>query len=156
MIDAAKDCGANAVKFQSIKAEKLVSPKTFTNHIDGFGLESVKTVGDFWKKVSISKDFHIEISNYCKNIGIEFMSTPFDFESVDILIELDVKRFKIASGDITHYPLLEYVAKTHKPVILSTGASTLDEISDSVKHLNNAGCSDLTLLHCVSLFCLPV
>ena len=65
MVNAAMQSGASAVKFQSIKAEKLVSPKTFTNHIDGFGLESVKTVGDFWKKVSISKDFHIEISNCC-------------------------------------------------------------------------------------------
>jgi sialic acid synthase SpsE len=155
MIDAAKDCGANAVKFQSIKAEKLVSPKTFTNHIDGFGLESVKTVGDFWKKVSISKDFHIEISNCCKNLGIEFISTPFDFESVDILYKLGVKRYKIASGDLTHYPLLEYVAIKKKPVILSTGASTVDEIGNAVKHLNNAGCDELTLLHCVSLYPTP-
>ena len=155
MIDAAKDCGANAVKFQSIKAEKLISPKTFTNFIDGFGLEGVKTVGDFWKKVSISKDFHIEISNCCKNLGIEFISTPFDFESVDILDKLGVKRYKIASGDLTHYPLLEYVAIKKKPVILSTGASTVDEIGDAVKHLNNAGCNELTLLHCVSLYPTP-
>ncbi len=155
MIDAAKDCGANAVKFQSIKAEKLVSPKTFNNHIDGFGLENVKTVGDFWKKVSISKDFHIEISNCCKNLGIEFISTPFDFESVDILDKLGVKRYKIASGDITHYPLLEYIAVKKKPVLLSTGASTVDEIGNAVKHLNNAGCDELTLLHCVSLYPTP-
>ena len=155
MVAAAKDCGANAVKFQSIKAEKLVSPRIFSDSIDGFGMKGVKTVGDFWKKVSIDKNFHVDISNYCAEVGIEFISTPFDFKSVDILDELGVKRYKIASGDLTHYPLLEFVAIKHKPVILSTGASTIEEISDAVQHLNNAGCNELTLLHCVSLYPTP-
>ena len=155
MVNSAKDCGADAVKFQSISAEKLVSPKTFSDSIDGFGMEDVKTVGDFWRKVSVDKDFHIELIDYCKNVGIEFISTPFDFESVDILDQLGVKRFKIASGDITHYPLLEYIAKKEKPIILSTGASTVEEIGDAVKYLYNAGCNELTLLHCVSLYPTP-
>lgn len=152
MVRAAKKSGASAVKFQSIKADKLVSPKTFSDSIDGFGMEGVKTVGDFWQKVSIDKIFHVDISNYCKEVDIEFMSTPFNFESVDIQDKLGVKRFKIASGDITHYPLLEYVASKKKPIILSTGASTMEEIHNAVDFIKNAGCDNLTLLHCVSLY----
>ena len=89
-------------------------------------MENVKTVGDFWKKVSISKDFHVKISNYCKNVGIEFISTPFDFESVDILDELGVKRYKIASRtcllkDPFSLETLKAKSDTKKPVIISMG-----------------------------------
>ncbi len=155
MIKAAKASGADAVKFQSIKADKLVSPNIFFDPIDGFGLDGVQTIGEFWEKVSIDKEFHLEISDYSEKLGIEFISTPFDFDSVDLLEKINVKRYKIASGDLTYYPLLEYIAQTQKPVILSTGASTLDEIGKSIKQLKKSGCEDLTLLHCISLYPTP-
>jgi N,N'-diacetyllegionaminate synthase len=155
MIKAAKASGADAVKFQSIKANKLVSPNIFSDLIDGYGLDGVKTVGDFWEKVSINKDFHIEISEYSQKLEIEFISTPFDFDSVDLLEEINIKKYKIASGDLTHYPLLEYISKKKKPVILSTGASTLEEIRNSIEQLKISGCEDLTLLHCISLYPTP-
>lgn len=155
MIDAAKNCGANAVKFQSIKASKLVSTKTFNTKIDGFGFKDVHNIGEFWNKVSIDYQFHIDIKNYCDNRGIEFVSTPFDFESVDILEKLGVKRYKIASGDLTHYPLLEYIARKNKPIILSTGMSSIGEIENAVEFIKSNGNEHITLLHCLSLYPTP-
>ena len=152
MIKAAKESGANAVKFQSIKANRLVSPNIFSDSIDGFGLDGVKTVGEFWEKVSINKEFHMEISQYSEELKIEFISTPFDFDSVDLLEEINIKKYKIASGDLTHHPLLEYISKKQKPIILSTGGSSLEEIGTSIQIIKDLGCNDLTLLHCVSLY----
>ena len=152
MIDAAAQSGANAVKFQSLKANKLLSETEFSNKISGFGLDGIKTLGDFWKKVSIDERFHIDVKNYCDKVGIEFFSTPFDLTSVDLLESLNVSKYKIASGDLTHYPLLEKVAKTGKEIILSTGGSYLDEIDASFNYLKNCGASKIHLLHCVSLY----
>ena len=106
----------------------------------------------FWKKVSIDERFHIDVKNYCDKVGIEFFSTPFDLTSVDLLESLNVSKYKIASGDLTHYPLLEKVAKTGKEIILSTGGSYLDEIDASFNYLKNCGASKIHLLHCVSLY----
>mgnify|MGYP006278190493 CR=1 FL=1 len=156
MVKAANQAGADAVKFQSINAEKLVSPDTFSENIDGFGFSDVENVGDFWEKVSIDRDFHREINNYCNELGIEFMSTPFDFESVDLLEELGVERYKIASGDLTNYPLIEKIIKQNKPIILSTGGSTIEEIKETVGFIKSGSyAKDLTLLHCVSLYPTP-
>jgi len=153
MIEAAKNSGASAVKFQSITANKLVSESEFKTEIKGgFGLEKVKTVGDFWKKVSIDRNFHFEVKKYCDLIGIEFFSTPFDLDSIDLLETLGVKRYKIASGDITHYPLLKKVAQTGKEIILSTGASYIEEIEDAFNYLKHCGGADISLLHCISLY----
>ena len=156
MVQAAKEAGADAVKFQSIKAEELVSADTFQTPIDGFGFSDVDNVGDFWEKVSIGRDFQHKIKKFCDNLGVEFMSTPFDFASVDLLDELGVQRYKIASGDLTNYPLIEKILTKHKPLILSTGGSTIQEIKDTVQFINNNSKNpDLTLLHCVSLYPTP-
>jgi len=155
MIDSAKESGANAVKFQSIKADKLISKNSFENKVDGFGFTDVNNIGDFWKKVSIDYEFHINIKEYCDKKEIEFISTPFDFDSADILEKLGVKRYKIASGDLTHYPLLQYVAKKNKPIILSTGMSTIGEIENAVEFIKYNGNNQITLLHCLSLYPTP-
>ena len=156
MVYAAFQAGADAVKFQSIRADKLVSPQTFDTPIDGFGLKNVNNLGDFWNKVSIDKDFHINIKNYCHEKGLEFMSTPFDFNNVDLLDDLGVKRFKIASGDLTNWPLIDYIINKNKPILLSTGGATLEEVRDTVGFIKNRKSAvDLTLLHCVSLYPTP-
>ena len=152
MIDAAAQSGANAVKFQSLKASKLVAETEFSNEISGFGLDGVKTLGDFWKKVSIDESFHIEVKNHCDKVGVEFFSTPFDLQSVDLLESLNVSKYKIASGDITHYPLLKKIAETNKEVILSTGGSYMNEIEASYNYLRGCGVQNISLLHCVSLY----
>jgi N,N'-diacetyllegionaminate synthase len=152
MIDAAAQSGANAVKFQSLKASKLVAETEFSNEISGFGLDGVKTLGDFWKKVSIDEMFHIEVKNHCDKVGVEFFSTPFDLQSVDLLESLNVSKYKIASGDLTHFPLLKKVAQTGKEIILSTGGSYIDEISESYNYLKSNSKAKVSLLHCVSLY----
>ncbi len=152
MIDAAKEAGASAAKFQSIRADKLVSPKVFSEPINNFGFKNVKNVGDFWKKVSIDEKFHYSIYNHCNDIGIEFMSTPFDFQNADLLEQIGVKRFKVASGDLTFFPLLKHLAKKNKPIILSTGASEMNEIEMAVKYIQKYSSNILSILHCVSLY----
>jgi len=152
MIDAAAQSGASAVKFQSLKANKLVAETEFKTEISGFGLDGVKTVGDFWKKVSIDDEFHFQVKDYCDKVGVEFFSTPFDLESVDLLEELGVNKYKISSGDLTHFPLLKKVAQTEKEIILSTGGSYLAEISESYNFLKSISKAKVSLLHCVSLY----
>jgi len=156
MIKAAQNAGADVVKFQSIKAERLVSSKTFQTAINGFGFADVDNIGDFWEKVSIDANFHKQLKQFCDEQNIEFLSTPFDRASVDMLEDLGVQRYKIASGDLTNFPLIAKIIKKNKPILLSTGGSTVAEVRDTVNFMNNqAGELDLTLLHCVSLYPTP-
>ena len=156
MVTAARKAGADAVKFQSIQASSLVSPKTFDKPVNGFGLSEVNNIGDFWNKISIGEGFHREIKKYCDKIDIEFMSTPFDKKSADLLEELEVRRFKIASGDLTNYPLIEHVLQKNRPVLLSTGGANITEIKQVVNFIGKTTKTvDLTLMHCVSLYPTP-
>jgi len=152
MVIAAKECGANAVKFQSFVPKKLLTALSYNGRIDGFGFENTKTIGEYLEKVKIDEKFHFEIKDYCDRSKIDFFSTPADIRSVKLLENVNVNCYKIASGDLTNYPVLEEIAKTGKQTILSTGASDIDEISDAIKFLNQKGCSNLILLHAVSLY----
>jgi N-acetylneuraminate synthase/N,N'-diacetyllegionaminate synthase len=150
LIDVAIKAGADAVKFQTFKAETLVTataPKaeyqTQTTPVDESQLEMLR-------KLELSNEDHDELSAYCRRNGILFLSTPFDEDSADLLDALSVPVFKISSGDLTNTPLLEHVAKKRKPVILSTGMADLAEVRDAVETLNAAGCDEVVLLHCVS------
>ena len=146
MIDQAKYSGANAVKFQSYKAETLASKKSpaywdQTKESTSSQFELFKKHDSFWKK-----EF-IELKVYCDKVGIEFMSTPFDIESAIFLDDLmDV--YKISSSDITNKPFIEFISKFNKPIILSTGASTLSEIKDAINWIAPSN-NHLALLHCV-------
>jgi N,N'-diacetyllegionaminate synthase len=155
MVSAAKEAGATMVKFQSLKADNLFTAKSLSNHFNIAGFPEKKTLGDFFNMVSLSVDSHKEIKEYCDKTGIEFLSTPLDLDNVDVLDKIGVSRFKIASGDITHFPLVEYVAGTIKPLILSTGASTMEEIREAIEILKANSVKDITLLHCVSLYPAP-
>jgi len=149
LIEAAKRAGADIVKFQTYKAEKLTTRNAarFWNW-DG----EIKSDGTQFDSYSLLDDFgfdeHLELKRICDEVGIEFLSTPFDNESVDMLVEVGVKGFKIASCDITNHGLLKHVAATGLPILLSTGASDLNEIEQSVAFLKLAGCVDLLLMHC--------
>lgn len=143
-IIAADEQGADVVKFQSIRKEKLFSQKI---------LEKGKVVDNpIWSKVSnldFPEEWHQELKKCADDTGIEFMSTPFYLEAVDVLESVGVKRYKIASGDITFVPLLEKVGRTGKPVILSTGACSIREVENALRILNAVGAGEITLLHCV-------
>lgn len=146
IICEAKEGGADAVKFQTYKAETLAS-KNSPSYWD-LSKESTRSQFDLFKKYdSFWKGEYEKLKTICDREGIEFMSTPFDVESADFLNDL-MPVFKISSSDITNKPFIEYMARFNKPIILSTGAATLEEIKEAVSWITPFG-NDLALLHCV-------
>lgn len=146
LIDQAKSAGADAVKFQSYKAE-LIASKNSPAYWD-LGKESTTSQYElFCKYDSFWKKEYEELSEYCRKIGIDFLSTPFDLESCNFLADL-MPAFKISSSDITNKPLIYEACKYSKPIILSTGASYFWEISEAVEWISTNG-NDHALLHCV-------
>lgn len=148
LIDEAFQGGADAIKFQSYKAKSLAS-KNSPSYWDLSKEPTTSQFQLFQKYDSFWKNEYEELAKHAQQTGIEFLSTPFDFESADFLEPL-MPAYKIASADITNYPLLEHVAEKDKPILLSTGASTIEEIRDSVqivKNINNE--IPVVLLHCV-------
>lgn len=147
LIDLAKKGGADAAKFQSYKAHKIAA-KDSPAYWDT-DKEPTKSQFELFRKFDgFGESEYIELAKYCEYVGIDFMSTPFDLEAVDFLNPLQ-KSFKIASADITNYPLLRRVAKCNKPVILSTGCSEIQEIREAVQELKKNGAKEIVLLHCI-------
>jgi len=147
MMDQAKMGGADAVKFQTYKAEKLAS-RNSPAYWD-LTKESTQSQYDLFKKHDkFGKEEFIELADYAHDIGIDFLSTPFDEEAADFLEPL-VPAYKIASADITNVPLLRHIGSKKKPIILSTGASKISEIWNAIEILEESGSSDIALLHCV-------
>ena len=151
LIDAASYAKADYVKFQSFKADKLVSPTAKKAEYQS------KNIGDnddfqynMLKKLELSDEDHIELISYCKKKDIKFFSTAFDADGVQYLYSLKLDRFKIPSGELTNFPYLKAVAKTNLPVILSTGMASLEEVRNSINVLIKYGTNkdDLTILHC--------
>ncbi len=146
LVDEAKEGGADAVKFQSYKAETLAS-KDSPSYWDTTKEPTTSQYELFKKHDGFWVDEMRELKEYCDEIDIEFMSTPFDIESADFLNEMmDV--YKISSSDLTNKPFIEYLCKFNKPIILSTGASSLHEIQEAVSWIEKYG-NPLALLHCV-------
>jgi N,N'-diacetyllegionaminate synthase len=150
MIEVAKQCGADAIKFQTFKAEKVISkyaPKAeYQKQTTGEANSQLEMV----KKLELSFDDFIALKEYCDKLNIMFLSTPFDFESIDFLNSLGLEIFKIPSGEITNLPYLEKIGRLRKKIILSTGMADLGEIEDALDILINNGTrrEDITVLHC--------
>lgn len=155
MVDVAKEAGADCIKFQTFISKNFVSKcagkADYQKHIT-YDKESQL---DMLKKLELKYDEFIELSNYCKLKDIEFLSTAFDLESIEFLIGIDINKFKIPSGDITNLPYLIKIANTRKPVILSTGMCTMDEIKAAVKLLMDNGSTEITVLHCTTEYPAP-
>ncbi|MDH3975357.1 MAG: N-acetylneuraminate synthase family protein [Deltaproteobacteria bacterium] len=154
MIDDAKACGCDAVKFQSWSPDSLVSKEEYDRN-QKYNDSQKKHFGslrEMIEKYYLRPEQHKELKEYCDNIEIEFCSTPFSKEEVDLLEEIDVSFYKIASMDINNLLLLEYIARKNKPVILSTGMSTLAEIETAVKTVENVGNKQIVLLHCIAIY----
>ena len=146
-VRAAKDAGCDAAKFQSYKANTIVS-KNSPAYWDT-SKEATKTQYELFQKFDhFGEEEYREIAAYCKEVGIAFCSTPFDHASIDYLAPL-MDFYKISSSDLTNTPFLRHVAEMGKPVLLSVGATYEYEIFKAVHTLEEAGCKDLTLLHCV-------
>ena len=148
LIDAAADCGADAVKFQSFRADQLLICSRDRYAQQG-GEESAY---DLLRRCELSFDGQEKLKTHADKRGIMFLSTPFDNESADFLERLKVPAFKVASGDITHIPLLDHIAAKGKPVFLSTGMSYLDEVIEAVRRLREGGSPEILLMHCTSSY----
>lgn len=148
MIDEAAKAGADYIKFQTFKPEKLVSK--FAQKAD----YQKKTTGNnesqlqMLEKLALSYDDFVELKKYCEQIGIGFLSTPFDEDSIRFLDSLDMDFWKIPSGEITNYPYLVQIAQTGRDIVLSTGMCEMDEIADAMKVLEESGAGNISLLHC--------
>jgi len=150
LIDVAVEASADAVKFQTFRADRLATPDAPKAEYQLRTTGNEESQFEMLRRLELSADAHRELQSYCEERGMIFLSTPFDEEAVDLLDELGVPAFKISSGDLTNSPLLEHVARKGKPVILSTGMSELSELIEAVSVLNTAGCETPILLHCVS------
>jgi N,N'-diacetyllegionaminate synthase len=150
MIEVAKECGADAIKFQTFKAEEVVSKYAPKAEYQKQTTGDIESHLQMLKKLELSFDDFIVLKEYCDKLGIMFLSTPFDFESIDFLNSLGLEIFKIPSGEITNLPYLEKIGKLRKKVILSTGMADLGEIEDALDILTSCGTKkeDITILHC--------
>lgn len=152
LIDAAVDADANAVKFQTFSAERLVSEGASTADYqqEQTGVESQR---EMLRRYELTKADHKELQSYCKSRGITFLSTPFDPESVDMLVDIGVPVIKLGSGELNNYPLLEHVAKTDLPMIVSTGMGTMDEVKSAYDRIQNIDSStEVVFLHCTTSY----
>ncbi|MFH1642151.1 MAG: N-acetylneuraminate synthase [Nanoarchaeota archaeon] len=145
LVDEAKKAGADAVKFQTFATDQFLSK----NIAEPKNVESILKIA---KGLELSKEDHYELSKYCKQKGIIFISTPLDNGSVDLLDKIGVPMFKVASCDLDNLPLLAYIAKKGKPMIVSTGMAKLSEVEEAIDVIRSCGNEDIILLHCVSKY----
>ena len=150
LIDAAADAGADAVKFQTFKADNLVTQNAEKAKYQKARPSGEESQYDMIKRYEISLNDHLDLISYCSSRGIEFLSSPFDLESIELLNNLGLSLFKIPSGEITNLPFLRKIGALKKDVIVSTGMSTLDEIRAALDVLISAGTErgKITVLQC--------
>ncbi len=148
LIRAAVSTGADCVKFQAFRAETLLNPLMPGKD----GVWQPDPAYPVMEGLSIPRDWYPELMEYAALVGVDILFTVFDEEGVEFLTDLGVVAFKIASGDITNIPLLRKVAEAGLPVILSTGASYMEEVERAVQTLGQGGLEDIALMHCVSLY----
>lgn len=156
MADVAKQAGADIVKYQTAKPELVISrfaPKAeYQKETTGQAESQLEMV----KKIHFGFDAHRELKEYCDSIGIMYLSTPFDMDSIEFLKDMDMPVWKIPSGEITNLPYLERVAKLKKPIIMSTGMSEISEVKDALDVLYKNGATDVTILHCNTEYPTPL
>ena len=153
---AAKNAGADIVKYQTAVPEQVVSRFEEKAEYQKQQTGSEESQLEMIKKIHFGFEEHRRLKAYCDEIGIRYLSTPFDLDSIDFLATLDMPVWKIPSGEITNLPYLEKVAALKKPLILSTGMSMLSEIEDALAVLEENGCEDVTLLHCNTEYPTPM
>lgn len=154
LVDAAHACGADIVKFQTAKLDSLVSKNARMADYQKKNMGLEESQRDMLKKLLLRFEDFTELAQYCKQVGITFLSTPFDIESIHFLDAMqDI--WKVPSGEITNYPYLVEIAKTGKKVILSTGMAQMQEIEDAIRVLESNGTRNIVLLHCTTEYPAP-
>jgi len=145
LVNAAAAAHADAVKFQSFRLGRLIAPGPYQEMLgggDGSWLEQTRAA-------EVPVDWHARLAAYCDKLGLAFLSTPFDPEAADLLDRVGAPAFKVASGDLTHLPLLRHLARKGKPILLSTGMATMEEIAEGIDAIRGEGNEQVVLLHCV-------
>ena len=155
MVDAAKAAGADIVKFQTGIPEKVISRYADKAEYQKNNTGSDESQLDMVRKLMLRLEDFIPLKNYCEESGIKFLSTPFDLESVEFLDKLGCDLWKIPSGEITNLPYLIKIARTHKKIILSTGMSTLYEVSEALNVLKDNQAGEIILMHCTTEYPAP-
>lgn len=150
LIDVAESCGCDAVKFQTFKAENIVTKTADKAEYQLKSTDETESQLDMLKKLELKYEIHRELMEYCRQKGIDFLSTPFDEESVDFLESLNIQAYKIPSGEITNKPYIQLVAGKNKPIILSTGMATVEEVSKAISWIIEEGNKQISLLHCTT------
>jgi len=145
----AKECGAQAAKYQSFLPEKIIKAEGFSSP-EGFQARWGRSVWDVYSDASLPRDWHTELRDHCDSLGIDFFSSPYDIGAVELLDELNVPAHKIGSGEVNNPEFLRFVASRGKPVILGTGASTFEEVAEAVDILRDGGCDSLLILQCIT------
>ena len=158
LIDVASDSGANAVKFQTFKAENLVVKNTQKAEYQKQTTDASESQFHMIKRLELDVETHKELIAYCQEKNIIFLSTPFDHDSINLLNDLNLQIFKIPSGEITNLPYLRHIGKLNKEVILSTGMSNLQEVEDALTVLISAGTekNNITVLHANTMYPTPM
>jgi N-acetylneuraminate synthase len=157
MVDAAREAGADAIKFQTFKAELNVTPDTEMASYQKRNTGKNQGMYKLLKGLELTEENFYELKEYCDRKGIIFLSTAHSNEwSVDVLEKLNVQAHKIPSGEVINLPLLEYVAKTGKPIIMSTGMAAMQEIREAVDTIRKAGNEQLILMQCTTEYPCPV
>ena len=155
-IKEAKKCGADAIKIQTYDADSMTIDCDKKDFFIKGGLWDGHKLYDLYNKAETPFEWHKEIFKFARKIGITIFSTPFDERGVDLLAKLDAPAYKIASFELCDLPLIKYVAQQKKPIIMSSGISSKEEIADALEIAKSNGCNDIVLLHCVSSYPAPI
>lgn len=150
LVEEAANCGVDCVKFQTFKADRVVTPNAPKAHYQNETTDHTESQLDMLSNLELSRDEHIKLKQHCSELGLIFLSTPYNFEDIDLLETIGVSAYKVASGQIVEPVFLQKISATDKPILLSTGMANSIEINNAVHTIRSRESSNLILLQCTT------